>query len=128
MYTLGVVESGAMGEFVCIYYQTNSGRMPVKEFIYSLHQRTRQKYYVIIGLLEDFGKTLPKPHADYLEDGIYEIRFVGIEGQVRIFYFFYFKNKIILTNGFIKKQRKAPKLEVKLAKERRNHYIEQDKE
>lgn len=117
-----------MGQFVCIYYQTDAGKAPVKEFIASLHQRTRQKYYEVVELLEDLGKSLPKPHADYLGDEIFELRFVGIEGKVRILYFFYLGNKIIFTNGFVKKQQKAPKTEVKLAKERRILHIEKHKE
>ena len=98
-----------MAKFTCIYYQTNAGRKPVKEFIDSLHDRTQQKYFEVVGLLEDYGKSLPKPHADFLMDEIYELRFVGIEGRVRILYFFYHGNKIIFTNGFVKKQQKAPK-------------------
>ena len=116
-----------MGNFTSIYYQTDAGRVPVKEFIYSLHPRTRQKFYVNISLLEDCGKALPKPHADYLGDDIYELRFIGIEGKVRILYFFYFENKVILTNGFIKKRQKTPQSELNLAKDRRQHYINQIK-
>ena len=78
-------------KFTCIYYQTDAGRMPVKEFIDSLHDRTQQKYFVVVGLLEDYGKSLPKPHADFLGDEVYELRFVGIEGRVRILYFFFDK-------------------------------------
>ena len=67
---------------------------------------------------------LPKPHADALGDDIYELRFTGKEGKIRILYFFYYENKIILTNGFIKKQQKAPMAVVELSKERRRSYIE----
>ena len=78
-------------------------------------------------MLEIQGKELTRPYADYLGEGIYELRFVGIEGQIRILYFFFFGNKIILTNGFIKKDRKVRKLQIKLAQDRRNHYISQHK-
>ncbi|MDE5932815.1 MAG: type II toxin-antitoxin system RelE/ParE family toxin, partial [Lachnospiraceae bacterium] len=40
----------------------------------------------------------------------------------RIFYFFFADNKIILTNGFIKKTRKTPKAEIKLAKKYKMDY------
>jgi phage-related protein len=33
----------------------------------------------------------------------------------RIFYFFYVKNTIVLTNGFVKKTQKTPKMEIELA-------------
>jgi phage-related protein len=116
-----------MAIFKCIYFQTDSGRAPVKEFIDSLHDRTQQKCFEVVGMLEDYGKSLPQPHADFLGDDIYELRFVGIEGRIRILYFFYYENKVVFTNGFIKKQQKAPKAEVELARGRRKAYIEKYK-
>ena len=119
-----------MGEtpnFKCVYFQTDSGRVPVKEFIDSLHDRTQQKYFTVAGLLEEYGKSLPNPHADYIGNDIYELRFTGIEGQIRVFYFFYFENKIVFTNGFVKKTQKAPKREMDLAQRRRNLYFERMK-
>ena len=116
-----------MNKFKCIYFQTDSGRLPVKEFIDSLHERTQQKYFEIVGLLENYGKSLPKPHTDALGEDIHELRFSGIEGRIRVLYFFYFEQKIIFTNGFIKKRQKAPKKSLELAKERRRFYIENQK-
>jgi phage-related protein len=114
-----------MNKYICVYFQTDSGRVPVREFVDSLHDRIQQKYFEIVALLADYGKSLPQPHADYLGDGIYELRFVGIEGRVRILYFFYDEHKIVFTNGFVKKQPKAPRSEIELAKKRRKIYIEQ---
>lgn len=34
-----------------------------------------------------------------------------------------FEGKIILTNGFVKKVQKTPKMEIELAKKRRSNYI-----
>ena len=113
-----------MARFRCVYYQTGGGRTPVKEFVDSLPERTQQKYFEVVGLLETYGKSLPQPHADHLGDGIYELRFFGIEGRVRILYFFYDESKIVLTNGFIKKQGRTPKNEMELAHARRKAYFE----
>ncbi|MGL4867269.1 MAG: type II toxin-antitoxin system RelE/ParE family toxin [Cetobacterium sp.] len=41
----------------------------------------------------------------------------------RIFYFFFTKEKIVLTNGFIKKTQKTPKKEIEKAKEYKFDYI-----
>ena len=111
-----------MKNFKCVYFQTDAGRIPVKEFIDSLHDRTQQKYFNVIDLLEEHGKSLPSPHADHLGDGIYELRFIGIEGKIRIFYFFYDGSKIVLTNGFIKKTQKTPAQELELARRRKRIY------
>lgn len=113
-----------MAEFKCVYYQTEAGRTPVREFIDSLHERSQQKYFEVVNLLETYGKSLPKPHTDFLGDNIYELRFVGIEGKIRILYFFYFGSKIVFTNGFVKKRQRTPRRELELAKERRNMYLQ----
>ena len=34
-----------MTRFKCVYYETDAGRIPVKEFIDSLHERTQHKYF-----------------------------------------------------------------------------------
>jgi len=39
-------------------------------------------------------------------------------------YFFYIGQKIILTNGFIKKTQKTPKSEIELAKKYRHDFVD----
>ncbi len=112
-----------MAEVSCVYFQLPSGRVPVKEFIDRIHQRSQQKFFATIDLLKQFGKRIPKPHADYLGDDIYELRFIGIEGKTRILYFFYDSHKIVITNGFIKKTQKTPKKQLDLAKKRMKDYF-----
>ncbi|MCQ5255129.1 type II toxin-antitoxin system RelE/ParE family toxin [Bariatricus massiliensis] len=46
------------------------------------------------------------------------------ENTTRVLYFFYYDGKIILTNGFVKKTQKPPKLEIECAKTYRDDYIE----
>ena len=113
-----------MTRLKCVYCQTDAGRMPVKEFIDSLHERTQHKYFEVVRLLEDYGKSLLEPHAKGLGDEIYELRFVGIEGKVRVLYFFYHENKIVFTNGFVKKKGRTPKNEIATSMGRRKIYLE----
>lgn len=110
-------------KWTAVYYKSDSGRIPVKSFIDSLASRTQQKFFAVIGMLENIGKSLPEPHTKHLGNGIYELRFKGQEGHVRILHFFYEGNKIILTNGFIKKTNKTPKKEITLAEQRRKQYL-----
>jgi phage-related protein len=42
-------------------------------------------------------------------------------------YFFYYGKRIVVTNGFVKKSQKTPPGEIKLAKDRRNDWIERHK-
>ncbi|HBG62391.1 MAG: hypothetical protein A2Y03_08655 [Omnitrophica WOR_2 bacterium GWF2_38_59] len=112
-----------MMKLTSVYYSTESERVPVEKFIDSLNARTQQKFFAVVGMLEKYGKSLPEPHAKYLGEEIYELRFKGQEGHVRILHFFYHEDKVILTNGFIKKSNKTPKKEIESAKFRRETYI-----
>lgn len=55
---------------------------------------------------------------------MYEIEFYSTEASdiSRIFYFFLIGNKIILTNGFIKKQQKTSQREIDKAIKYKNDY------
>lgn len=113
-----------MGRVVSYYYVTESGRSPVKDFIDSLDFKTQRRFFFVKELLEEFGYRLPQPHAKYIGDGVFELRFRGGEGQIRVLYFFYSQNKAIFTNGFIKKSGKAPKNEIAVAINRRKQYMD----
>ena len=110
------------------YYESRTGRSEIEEFINSLDIHTQVRFFAKRGLLEEYGPRLPRPHAAHLEDGIYELRFTSSQGKVRVLYFFFYKNKIIFTNGFIKKTNKVPRREIKLAKERREDFYKRTKE
>jgi len=114
-------------KWTCTYYVSDSGRVPVKKFIDSLASRTQQKFFAVVGMLENLGKKFPEPHAKPLGNGIYELRFKGQEGHIRILHFFYDDKKIILTNGFIKKSNKTPKKEIEIAEKRREIYLKNKK-
>lgn len=112
-----------MSRIVSYYYLTESGKSPVREFIDSLDFKTQRKFFFGKELLEEFGHKLPFPHAKYIGNDIFEIIFRGQEGHIRVLYFFYHQDKVIFTNGFIKKSGKAPRNEVETAKERRGKYL-----
>ena len=112
-----------MALYNCYYYNRANGKSPVREFIDSLDVKTRNKFFFKKSLLEKFGHKLPEPHASYLKDGIFELRFKGAEGHIRILYFFFCRKKIIFTNGFKKKTNRAPNKEIKLAKERMKDFL-----
>ena len=106
------------------YFCTESGKSPIRDFIDSLDTSTQRKFFFVKGLLEEFGHKLPQPHAKYIGNDIFELRFTGREGNVRILYFFFHRDKAILTNGFVKKMDKVPPREKAVAIERRKIYLE----
>jgi len=68
-----------------------------------------------IDLLEEKGFELTEPFSKPMENGIYELRTCFGNNIVRVFYFFFYGNKIVLTNGYIKKTNKTPPGELKKA-------------
>ena len=111
----------------CFYYLTESGRSPVRDFIDSLDSSSQRKFFFVKSLLDEFGRKLPQPHAKHIGNEIFELRFKGQEGQVRVLYFFFHQDKVIFTNGFIKKTGKVPDREKTLAIERKKAFLERQK-
>lgn len=84
------------------------------------------KIFKNLELLEIRGNELREPFSKHIEDGIFEIRNKVGNDITEIFYFFVIGQKIILTNGFIKKTQKTPKAEIALAKKYRNDYLNRE--
>lgn len=84
------------------------------------------KIFKNLELLETRGNELREPFSKHIEDGIFEIRNKVGNDITGIFYFFVIGQKIILTNGFIKKTQKTPKAEIALAKKYRNDYLNRE--
>lgn len=61
--------------------------------------------------------------SEYVADGIYELKIKQQLNIDRIFYFFVFGNKIILTNGYNKKSQKMEQYELEKAKKYRDKYL-----
>lgn len=112
-----------MNPISCYYFTTASGRSPVEDFIKKLDARSRRKFFYAVSLLQFWGQRLPEPHAKYLGREIFELRFSGHEGAVRILYFFFDSGKAVFTNGFLKKTNKTPSSELGIAIERRKIYL-----
>ena len=95
----------------------------VKDFILEQDNKMQAKIFHNLELLELEGNFLREPYSKHLEDGIFELRNKVGNNITRILYFFVIGQKIILTNGFVKKTQRTPKSEINLAKQRRNEYL-----
>lgn len=104
------------------FYTLPNGKKPVADFLDSLDIKFRAKALRSIELLEEFGTALREPHSKALGNGIYELRIKYASDISRIFYFFVVDNKIVLTNGFIKKTSKTPKNQLELAEKYKADY------
>lgn len=104
------------------YYQQSDGSMPVKEFINGLEPKMRSKAFAAIFLLSEEGNALREPFSKSIGNGLFELRIKFASDITRIFYFFRVNNKIVLTNGFIKKTNRTPPREIELARKYKADY------
>ena len=94
---------------------------PVFEFLKTLPPKIKAKIDRDIGILKEFNIKLREPLVKPLKNGIFELRTQVGADIVSTLYFFFDGQKIILTNGFIKKTN-APTKEIEKAIEYKKDY------
>ncbi len=110
------------------FFQTESGKYPVIDFLNSLNGKQAQKIAWVLELFEDMT-FVPKQYFKKLKNtaDIWEIRIIFSGDIFRLLGFFESDNNFILTNGFVKKSRRTPQSEITLAEERKRNYKERKK-
>ncbi|MGC9327707.1 MAG: type II toxin-antitoxin system RelE/ParE family toxin [Candidatus Hinthialibacter sp.] len=74
-----------------------------------------------MGSGEVLGYEIRRPEADYLRDGIYELR-ASLQGvHYRMLYFFYENIAVVVSQGLIK-EKKVPTKEIDLAIKRKKKF------
>lgn len=109
------------------FYRLHDNTAPVEEFLDSLDTKMRAKSLYGLAILEEYGNRLREPYSKALGDGLFELRIKFASDITRIFYFFVVDNRIILTNGFVKKTMKTPKTELDLARKYKADYERRQK-
>lgn len=104
-----------MGEYEVIFYCKPNGREPVREFLDALPSKLRSESLSDLTILAEMGPALRMPHSRHLRQGVFELRIQAEGDNARIFYFFYQRGKIVVTNDFMKKTRKTPLRELERA-------------
>lgn len=85
-----------------IFYREASGAVPLISWLMELQPKAQDKCRIKIERLKQLGHELRRPEADYLRDGIYELR-IGFEGKnFRILYFFWGAEAIVVSHGIVK--------------------------
>jgi putative component of toxin-antitoxin plasmid stabilization module len=107
-----------------IFFQDEAGRAPVLTWLQEL-QKENAKAWVNcrarIVLLSQFGHELRRPAADFLRDGIYELRAKQGHVQYRILYFFHNRNVAVLSHS-ITKEDSIPPVEIERALKRKRQF------
>lgn len=80
-----------MPETAIYYFKDDDGSVPFLEWLKetrSKNENAATKCLYGLNLLKLFGYELRRPHADFLSNGIYELRISYRHQQYRILYFF----------------------------------------
>jgi phage-related protein len=114
-----------VSESQIIFYQDEAGEVPVLDWLKVLLKKDRKGYancVVRIRQLASTGYELRRPAADYLRDGIYELRAKHIHVQYRIFYFFHGQNVAILAHAISKDTDRVPIIDIDRAIKRKHKF------
>jgi hypothetical protein len=113
-----------MPETDVVFYQEAHGQAPVVVWLQELlksNERAWVNCRARIELLAQFGHELRRPAADYLRDGIYELRAKQGHVQYRLLYFFHGRQVAVLANALTKED-EVPKLDIERAIRRKKLF------
>jgi phage-related protein len=110
-----------------IFYQDENSTAPVLEWLKVLIKKDRKGYANCVARIQQLasaGYELRRPAADYLRDGIYELRAKHIHIQYRILYFFDGQNIAILAHAISKDTDQVPSVDIDRAIRRKRQFEE----
>lgn len=105
---------------VVVFYKTDAGHEPVREWLISLTKSDKKKIGEDI-LTVQFGWPLGMPLVEKLDKGLWEVR-TKLKGKISRVIFTLIDENIILLHGFIKKTQKIPVQDLKVAKSRMKKF------
>jgi hypothetical protein len=118
-----VEDIGLKNQWHIIYCDEQTDPCPVTDFIDGLAPKHQIKIIRFLSLLEEMGPTLPRPYADFLRDGIHELRIKLSGDQIRMLYFFCFRKFIVFYIAFVKNRRQVPETLIERVKRYRDRFM-----
>jgi len=104
-----------------VLYREENGSVPFMEWFGGLPAHAKDKVLVRIERLRELGHELRRPEADFLRDGIYELRATTRGVHYRVLYFFYGRVATVVAHGVIKES-DVPERDIKIAIRRRTLF------
>jgi len=104
-----------------VFYREADGAVPVLDWLRGLNEKARDKCVVRIERLGELGHELRRPEADYLRDGIYELRSHFQAVNHRVLYFFHGREIVVLAHA-LAKEREVPASAINIALERKRRF------
>jgi phage-related protein len=109
-----------------VLFQDAKGAVPVLVWLNQLVKSDKKGYANCISRIEqlaEYGFELRRPAADFLRDGIYELRAKHVRVQYRILYFFHGQNVVILAHAIIKEDDRVPDRDIDLALTHKDLFV-----
>ena len=106
-----------------VFYQDDDGSVPLLAWLDGLPAKAQDKCRLKIERLRELGHELRRPEADFLRDGIYELRIRLQRVNYRMLYFFHETTAAILSHGLVK-ERVVPAKEIDRAIKHRKRFEE----
>ena len=107
-----------------VYLYADQDGVPVLDWLNALYRTDREaarKCAGAINRLTLLGHELRRPHADYLRDGILELRVKVGRVNYRILYFYEGRNVALLAHA-LTKEKEVPKADIERAIRRKQVY------
>ncbi len=111
-----------MPEILVHFFKEADGTVPLIEWLDGRAEKVQDKCQERLERLEAFGHELRRPLADFLRDGIYELRVRVGTVQHRMFYFFAGQGAAVVCHGLSGKGGKVPEVEINRALERKARF------
>ncbi len=105
-----------------VLFKDDDGSVPLLEWFDKLSGKVQDKCRLRIERLTEMGHELRRPEADYLRDGIYELRVRHQSVNYRMLYFFYGQTAAVLALGLQKERIVSPKA-IDLAVRRKEKFM-----
>ena len=82
-----------------VLYREEDGSCPFLDWFNQLPAKVQDKCYLRLERLREMGHELRRPEADFLRDGIYELRVSQRGVHHRILYFFHVAIAAVISHG-----------------------------
>ena len=96
-----------------VFFTEEDGSCPLLLWLDQLPARVQDKCIVRVERLAEMGYELRRPEADFLRDGVYELRVSFQSVNYRMLYFFH-RQTVVISHG-LTKEKEVPDREIELA-------------
>src|SRR5579863_4085826 len=104
-----------------VIYREEDRSAPFIDWFRKLPSHARDKVLVRIERLRDLGHELRRPEADFLRDGVHELRATSRGVHYRVLYFFHGQIAAVLAHGLVK-EKAVPDRDIDLAIRRKVRF------